>query len=281
MNEAIVVHGGCGRVEEASLAERREGVRQAAERGWEILRAGGSALDAAEAAVAVLEDLPRFNAGRGSALNREGRIEMDAAIMEGATRRAGAVAGVSRVAHPIHLARRVLDASPHVFLCGAGADAFAEEQGFPRADWRELVVEERRRQWEREHGTVGAVARDGAGGLAAATSTGGTSGKAPGRVGDTPVLGAGTYADQTAAVSCTGLGESILRMTLARLAAFYQEHLRNPEAAAAKALAELAATVGGDAGLILVADDGRFAILHNTPQMPACAIGAAGVVVQS
>lgn len=280
METAIVVHGGCGRVEESSLEERRAGVRQAAERGWEILRAGGSALDAAEAAVVVLEDLPVFNAGRGSALTRDGRIEMDAAIMDGATRRAGAVACVSTIAHPIQLARRVMEASPHVLLCGAGAEAFAVEQGLPGCDWRELVVADRRRQWEREHGTVGAVALDARGGLAAATSTGGTSGKLPGRIGDTPIIGAGTYADQAAAVSCTGTGESILRMTLARMAALWWERLREAQAAAERALAELAAEVGGEAGLILVDRGGGFAIAQNTPHMPVCAIHAGGIVVR-
>ncbi|MGH9536154.1 MAG: isoaspartyl peptidase/L-asparaginase, partial [Terriglobales bacterium] len=151
----------------------------------------------------------------------------------------------------------------------------------PPRDWRELVTEERRRQRAREHGTVGAVARDAAGGLAAATSTGGMSGKLPGRVGDTPIIGAGTYADRVAAVSSTGMGESILRMALARLAAFYQEQLGDPNAAAARALAALEAEVGGEAGLILVAGDGRLAIAHNTPHMPACALRADGVVVQS
>lgn len=286
---AIVVHGGCGRADPGTLAARRAGVRQAGERGWEILRAGGSALDAAEAAVARLEDLPLFNAGRGSVLNARGEIETDAAIMDGATLAGGAVACLTGILHPVQVARRVMEATPHVLLAGAGARRFARAQGFPAAAPAELVTAQRREEWQREHGTVGAAACDAGGRLAAATSTGGTANKLPGRVGDTPLLGCGTWADRQVAVSCTGHGEHIMRVTLARLAAFiYQTSSPGggaspaaAQAAAEAALRELEAAVGGEAGLILADARGGIGFAHNTPHMPVCAISEAGTIVQS
>ncbi len=277
---AIIVHGGCGRVDESTIPERMVGVKQAAEAGWAILRRGGSAVDAVEAAVVVLEDLPLFNAGRGSVLNREGRVETDAAIMNGATRAAGAVAGVTGLLHPIRVARRVMEASPHVLLIGEGAERFALAQGFDRCDPSQLIVEHRRKQWEREHGTVGAAACDNAGKLAAATSTGGIADKLPGRVGDTPIIGCGTYADSRVAVSCTGDGEHILRMTLARLAAFFNERYADPRQAADEALGQLEAELGGEAGLILIDCYGKAAFTKNSPHMPVCAIGEADMILE-
>ena len=278
---AIMVHGGCGPVDASTLDERLAGVRAAAERGWKVLASGGAALDAVEAAVATLEDLPCFNAGRGSVLNAEGNIETDAAIMNGADLAAGAVAAVTGIANPIRLARRLLDAGRHVLLCGPGAEAFARAQGFAFVDPQSLVVEHRRREWAAKHGTVGAVAADARGSLAAATSTGGISYKLPGRVGDTPLIGCGTYADARVAVSCTGHGEAIIRNTLARLAAFELERQSDPALAARAALARLAATTGGDAGLILVNAAGQVAFAGNTAHMPVCAIGPHGLILQA
>lgn len=277
---AIIVHGGCGRVGEASLNARGAGAKAAAEAGWKILRAGGSAVDAVEAAVVSLEDNPLFNAGRGSVLNRDGRVEMDASIMNGATHAAGAVAGVTGILNPIRLARRVMEASPHVMLIGAGAEEFARAQGIRQCSEDELIADYRREEWEAEHGTVGAVACDTNGELAAATSTGGMKGKLPGRVGDSPIIGAGTYADSHLAVSCTGHGEHIIRMTLGRLAAFLYEKSGNPEQAAAEALRQLEQEIGGEVGLIVVDCNGVPAFRKNSPNMPVCAISAAGTLVQ-
>jgi beta-aspartyl-peptidase (threonine type) len=281
MSAAILVHGGCGPIDAATLDDRLAGVRAAAERAWQMLAAGGAALDAVEAAVAVLEDLPCFNAGRGSVLNAAGNIETDAAIMNGADLAAGAVACVTGIANPVRLARRLLDGRRHVLLCGPGAEAFARAQGFQFVDPQSLIVDHRRREWAAEHGTVGAVAADAQGRLAAATSTGGTVNKLPGRVGDTPLIGCGTYADARVAVSCTGHGEAIIRNTLARLAAF--AYARHPDAARAAqaALAQLAASTGGDAGLILVDAAGRTAFAGNTAHMPVCAINPQGMMLQA
>ncbi len=276
----IIVHGGCGRIDESTIEERQAGVKQAAEAGWAILSQGGSAIDAVEAAVVVLEDLPLFNAGRGSVLNREGRVETDAAIMNGATLAAGAIAGVTGILNPIRLARRVMDASPHVMLIGDGAELFARSQGFVRCDPRELIVERRQEEWEREHGTVGAVACDQAGRLAAATSTGGIANKLPGRVGDSPLIGCGTYADARVAVSCTGDGERIIRMTLARLAAFLHEQGGSAQQATDQALGQLEAQLGGEAGLILIDASGNAAFAKSSHRMPVCAISETGVILQ-
>lgn len=277
---AIIVHGGCGRVDESSLSARGEGAKQAAEAGWKVLRKGGSAVDAVEAAVIALEDNPLFNAGRGSVLNRDGRVEMDASIMDGATRAAGAIAGVTGILNPIRLARRVMEASPHVMLIGAGAEEFARAQGLPQCTEDELIADYRRQEWENEHGTVGAVACDANGRLAAATSTGGTKGKLPGRVGDTPIIGAGTYSDSRIAVSCTGHGEHIMRMTLSRLAAFLYERCADLERAAQEALQQLEREIGGEVGLIAVDARGSTAFVKDSRHMPVCAISAAGTIVQ-
>lgn len=285
---AIIVHGGCGCIAAATVPERLQGVRQAAARGYEMLRAGGTSLDAVEAAVEVLEELPLFNAGRGSVLNADGQIETDASIMDGATRRAGAVACVRGILHPVRLARRVMETTPHVLLSGEGASRFAQAQGFPVLRPEELIVDARRTQWERvraaeahgEHGTVGAVACDLRGQVAAATSTGGMVNKLPGRTGDTPLIGCGTWADARLAVSCTGHGEQIIRMTLARLAAFQYASSSDAQGAGEAALGELNAALGGDAGLILVDRLGRVAFCKNTPNMPVCAISHQGTLLQ-
>src|SRR5512142_440817 len=277
----MIVHGGAGDLgpdDPASSggpeAPRLEGVRRACAAGWDILRGGGSALDAVEAAVRLLEDDPTFNAGTGATLTSSGEVELDASIMDGAALRCGAVAAVRDVKNPVTLARMVMERSEHVLLAGDGASAFAREVGILAHASALLVTPRQRARWEAarragpggpQHGTVGAAARDAAGHLAAATSTGGTSMKRPGRVGDTPLVGCGTYADDAlAAVSCTGHGERIIQLTLARHAADLAGAGRSPAEAAREAVAALARRVQGTGGLILVGPAGEPAFAHNT-----------------
>jgi len=275
---AIIVHGGCGDVAPSSIPERLQAVEEAAQAGWKLLSRGGSAVDAVEAAVRVLEDNPLFNAGVGSALNSEGRVEADAAIMDGATLSTGAVAAVTGIANPIHLARLVMDVGPHVLLVGRGAEQFARSRGIPKCDLEHMVTVPRRQQWEDAHGTVGASACDSFGRLAAATSTGGSFNKLPGRVGDSPIVGCGTYADERVGISCTGNGEQIIRITLARLVAFLYQELGNAQEACNRALGQFDATFRGEVGIILVDHQGRAALAKNSRDMPTCAITADGVV---
>ena len=248
-----------------------------------------SALDAVEEAVVVLEDDETFDAGRGSFLTRDGRVQLDALLMDGRTLRAGGVACVERLKNPIQAARLVLERSPHVYFVGAGAEAFANEQGMSLIDNAELVLERERLRLAaaqaREqagipdptfagpqppadsHDTVGAVALDAGGNLAAATSTGGTLNKAPGRVGDSSLIGCGGYADnRTAAASLTGWGEPIMKLVLGKWAVDHVPQL-GPEQAAQNAIAYLHARLQGHGGIILLGPDGRFGIAHNTPRM--------------
>lgn len=282
----LVLHGGSGsmrrgRLSEADDAGGRAGLAAALEAGSAILRAGGASLDAVEAAIRVLEDDPHFNAGRGSVFTAEGRVECDAAIMDGAERRAGAVAGVRTTRNPITLARAVMDRSAHVFLAGSGADAFAREQGVEAAEPAWFETEERRRQLDEiladpdapfdsgmKYGTVGAVAIDGAGHVAAATSTGGLTGKKWGRVGDSPLIGAGTYADdRAAAISCTGAGEFFIRLGVAHeIAARVRLGGWTIEEAADALVSELG-EMGGKGGVIVVGRDGSGGWAFNTPGM--------------
>jgi beta-aspartyl-peptidase (threonine type) len=278
---AIIVHGGCGNVEPSSIPERLKAVEQSAQAGWKTLLNGGSAVDAAEAAVLVLEDNPLFNAGVGSALNSDGRIETDAAIMDGSNLGTGAVAAVTGVRNPIHLARRVMEVGPAVLLVARGAEQFARSQGIPKCELERLVTQHRRQEWEDAHGTVGASACDTFGKLAAATSTGGHFNKLPGRVGDSPIVGCGTYADARMAISCTGNGEQIMRMTLGRLAAFLYQDLGNAQAACDRALEQFEEMFDGEIGMILVDRLGQAALAKNSCVMPTCAITAAGVVTSS
>jgi beta-aspartyl-peptidase (threonine type) len=292
---AIIVHGGAGDLgpdDPASYggpeAPRLEGVRRACAEGWEILRRGGSALDAVTAAVRVLEDDPTFNAGTGATLTCSGEAELDASIMDGRDLRCGAVAAVRDVRNPVALARAVMERSDHVLLAGAGASAFAREVGIPAYENALLVTPRQRARWEAArrggpagstHGTVGAAARDGAGHLAAATSTGGTSMKRPGRVGDTPLVGCGTYADDAlAAVSCTGHGERIIQLTLARHAADLVAAGRSALAAAREAVALLAGRVQGTGGLIVVGPYGEPGFAHNTQVMSRAWVRADGTI---
>lgn len=272
---SIIVHGGAGAHPSENLDEVRDGVREAAGAGWRVLSDGGRALDAVEAAVRVLEDHPRFNAGCGSVLTSAGTIEMDAAIMEGDQLRCGAVGAVSGLANPILLARRVLEDGRHVLLVSKGAQEFARSIGFPECDPQTLVTE---RQWNRHltrsnpddaGGTVGAVALDRHGTTAAATSTGGVAGKLPGRVGDGALIGSGTYADSTlGAVSCTGHGEAIIRAVLARRALDYLKEADDPVYAAKVAVDMLVEEGRGDGGLIVLDWRGRIGYAHSTPLMP-------------
>lgn len=266
---SILVHGGAGRAG-GDVDAMHAGCTAAANAGYAILQTGGSALDAVARAVAILEDNPLFNAGIGATLNSEGHVELDAAIMDGATRRAGAVAALTHIQNPIHVARKVLDDGRHVLLVADGARAFARSVGIAECDEQTLIVDRQRQRWQQSHGTVGAVARDRAGALAAATSTGGIAGKRPGRVGDSPLIGAGTYADHYAAVSCTGTGEAIIRATLASQAAHYARTGIAAQAATVQALQYLDREVGGDAGLIMIDARGQLAYARNTEAMPVC-----------
>lgn len=277
---AILVHGGAGqhRAEDDVEAAKR-GCLLAARAGHAVLSRGGSALDAVEAATRVLEDDPVFNAGIGAALTRDGRAELDASVMDGATLSAGSVACVTCFQNPVTLARRVMERTPHVMLVGAGAEAFGREQGLPVIANDVLVTERARLDLARHrgsNGTVGAVALDALGHLAAATSTGGTTGKLPGRVGDSPLIGCGTYADdRKAAVSCTGLGEAIIRVTLARHAADLAGGGLDGFEAARRAVSALE-RARGEAGLILVTPLGQVAWAFSTERMARAWVDSRG-----
>lgn len=287
---AVVVHGGAGTPPDADPARYFEGTRRAAEAGLRVLLQGGSALDAAQAAAVVLEDDPNFNAGTGAALTSSGQVELDASCMNGTTLRAGAVACVKTVKNPILLARRVCDDSPHVLLCSHGAEAFARECGIAEVPNALLVTQRQLERWRELHaqaqlegadsvrrkiGTIGAVAVDGKGHVAACTSTGGTMYKRPGRIGDTPIIGAGTYADdQEAAASSTGLGEAILKVTMARAACMKVREGASPREAAAAAVGLLRERAHGEGGIIVAGPDGRLGWAYNTPRMSRAVIRA-------
>jgi beta-aspartyl-peptidase (threonine type) len=270
----IVVHGGAGE-EAADVREpRRRGVEHAADLGIAVLTAGGTALDAVIEAVAVLEEDPHYNAGRGSVLTEEGWVEMDASVMEGESLRAGAVAAVRGVANPVRAAAAVLREGREVMLVGPPVTALARRHGFVVVDEEALVTPAARERWRaRRSGpgdTVGAVAVDIGGHVAAATSTGGVGGQRSGRVGDSAVIGAGTYADdRMGAASATGPGEVIIRFGLARVALGYVAQGLAPAVAADRALAELGARIGAAAGLVLVTPAGISAVAFTTAGMPA------------
>lgn len=297
MSAALAVHGGAWNIPDEMVETSRRGLEAPLREGWRALSRGASALHVVELVVRGLEDDPAFNAGRGSHLNSAGRLELDASIMEGTRLRAGAVAAVSGLRHPVSVARRVLQDSPHVLLVADGAKRFARAEGCEivattallvgrelerfrriRAGEEDLVTREFSPA-ARPHGTVGAVARDRKGRVAAATSTGGTQDKAPGRVGDTPVVGAGTYADDRGgAASCTGWGESILRVVLAKTAVDALVAGRTPEGAGRTAVASLA-RIRGYGGVILVDRRGRAAAAFNTPRMARGFADARGIDV--
>jgi len=259
-------------------------VRDAALAGWRVLADGGAALDAVESAVRALEDDPRFNAGRGSVLNRNGVVEVDASIMEGDRLQCGAVAAVPRIANPITLARRVLESRRQVLLVGEGALAFARSVGIPECDPASLVTDRQRRRHAelarelaaRGGGTVGAVALDRNGTIAAATSTGGTPGKLPGRVGDSALIGCGTYADSSiGGVSCTGDGEAIMRVVLGHRALQYLKDADDPDYAAKVAVDLLVDEGAGQGGLILIDWRGRAGFATSTRLMPVAIMSPA------
>jgi L-asparaginase / beta-aspartyl-peptidase len=282
----LVVHGGAGIIEQGALSPEqeaavREALARALEAGAAVLSVGGSALDAVEAAVRVLEDDPHFNAGRGSVFTFDERIEMDAAVMDGRTRDAGAVSGVTRSRNPVSLARRVMEESPHVLLSREGADAFSAEKEIEQADPEWFATPERRRNLKElkasgadafdadmKYGTVGAVARDKAGHVAAATSTGGVTGKRWGRIGDSPLIGAGTYADDRAgAVSCTGSGEFFIRAVVAHEICARVRLAGEPVLGAARAVIKDVGALGGTGGVIVVGPDGQGGWAFNAAGM--------------
>lgn len=284
----LAVHGGAGLYDPAMVEPSVRGCRAALEAGLAVVDAGGSALDAVEASVRALEDDPTFNAGRGSVLNAEGEVEMDAAVMTGDLR-AGAVGAVRRVKNPVSLARHVMERTPHVFLAGSPADEFARAQGLPWASSQDLVTERQLQRFRSDEpaavataadgGTVGAVALDREGRVAAATSTGGIFRKLPGRVGDTPVLGAGTYADgRAAAASATGMGEDILRVGLSRLAVDRVAAGASPTDAARAAVGVLSERTAGKGGVILVTIRAEVGLWFSTPRMSFALRGADGRV---
>jgi L-asparaginase / beta-aspartyl-peptidase len=288
----LVVHGGAWNIPEDERDAHTRGVRRAVEAGYALLRDGATALDAVEAAVSLLEDDETFDAGRGSFLTSDGRVQMDALLMDGSTLRAGAVACVERIKNPIRAARLVLEQSSHVYLVGDGAEAFAQQHGMTLVDNATLVLDRERARLQAAqaqaragigdstftgHDTVGAVALDAAGDLAAATSTGGTVNKTPGRVGDSSVIGCGGYADnRSAAASLTGWGEPIMKLVLAKWAVD-RATLMGPDQAAQDAISYLHARLQGRGGIILLTPDGRFGIAHNTPRMAWAVCNRQGV----
>ena len=261
------------------------GVRAAVAAGWRALERGGSALDAVEEAVVVMEDDETFDAGRGSFLNQDGRVQLDAFIMEGATLRGGGVGCVEHLRNPVRAARKILSESSHVYFVAEGAERFAAEHGIALCKNEDLIIArevERLREYQSHleehradlfaptisHDTVGAVALDREGHIAAATSTGGTLNKAPGRLGDSSLIGCGCYADDlSAAASTTGWGEPIMKLVLAKWAADRVESGNHPEWAAKEAMNYLKERVSGHGGIILLDSKGRFGIAHNTPRM--------------
>jgi beta-aspartyl-peptidase (threonine type) len=281
---ALAIHGGAGTLsrEVMSAARARQyrvALARALEAGLETLK-NGSSLDAVCAAVVEMEDSPLFNAGRGACYNTDEKHELDAALMDGATLRAGAVAAVSRIRNPVLAARAVMEHSTHVLLVGRGAERFAAAHGVRLAppsyfDTRSRLLALRRRV-KGHHGTVGAVALDAGGRLAAATSTGGYTGKLPGRVGDSPIIGAGTYADERCAVSGTGLGEAFMRSVLAYDVAARLRYGRQSLALASAAVLRRIAALGADGGLIALDRRGNLAMPFNSEGMYRAAIDRRG-----
>ena len=267
---AIIVHGGAGADPAFGREELHRGIRDAVAAGWAVLTQGGGAVAAVEAAACTMEDDPRFNAGRGSALTSEGTVEMDASIMEGDGLKNGAVACVTAMRHPISLARLILEDGRHSFFVGEGAKARARALGVPFCDPEELSTDTQRKRLERLiGGTVGAVALDQRGLIAAATSTGGTMGKLPGRVGDSALIGCGSYAESTSGgVSCTGDGEAIIRVVLARRTVDILKMAANPMHACQVAVDVLVEEGRGGGGLICIDWKGRLGWAHSVPLMP-------------
>jgi L-asparaginase / beta-aspartyl-peptidase len=285
MKPSLIVHGGAWDIPDEVVSACQAGCQRALTAGWSILCSGGSALDAVEAAVMVLENDPVFDAGYGSHLNLDGRVECDAIVMDGATLRAGSAAALQRIRNPIRLARKILDTCPHMMLVGEGAERYAKANGIALCDPKELIAESEWQAWQQckkdkhaaanhrghEQGTVGAVAIDSHGALFAATSTGGTCCKLPGRIGDSPLIGCGCYADCDAGgVSATGHGEAIMKVVMAKAAVDALRHSNSPSAAmqgAQATIAHFAKRTQATAGLILLDRDGNTGFAFNTPRM--------------
>jgi beta-aspartyl-peptidase (threonine type) len=303
----LVIHGGAWAMPDDMVDAHIRGVNLALAAGWRVLERGGSALDAVEEAVVIMEDDETFDAGRGSFLNRDGKVQLDALIMDGATLRAGGVGCVERLRNPVRAARKILSDSPHVYFVGQGAEQFAAEHGIPLCDNQDLVIPrevERLRKYQTEaarreseksgspqdkrthdgndlfapraddddmtisHDTVGAVALDRDGNIAAATSTGGTLNKAPGRLGDSSLIGCGCYANnESAAVSTTGWGEPIMKLVLAKWTADRISAGNLPEWSAQEAMNYLKQRMNGHGGIIVLNPEGHIGIAHNTPRM--------------
>src|ERR1700722_15029272 len=295
LKPSLIIHGGAWNIPDEAVEDCRAGIRRALEAGWKILNTGGPAIDAVQAAVLILEDNPAFDAGFGSHLNMDGHVQLDAIIMDGASLKAGAVAAVEHVRNPILLARAVLEKSDHMMLVAAGAEKFAAKHGVPLCEPSTLVHERERIAWSlckedshaaenhlgHESGTVGAVALDNSGHLIAATSTGGTCCKLPGRVGDSPLIGCGCYADAEAGgISCTGHGEGIMKIVMAKMATDLLHDPRSPaphrekgaplsiaQAVADACVRKLAHRAHTTGGLILLDRNGLPGAAFNTPRM--------------
>jgi L-asparaginase / beta-aspartyl-peptidase len=285
MKPSLIVHGGAWDIPDEAVSACQAGCQRALTAGWSILCSGGSALDAVEAAVIVLENDAVFDAGYGSHLNLDGRVECDAIVMDGATLRAGSAAALQRIRNPIRLARKILDTCPHMMLVGEGAERYAKANGIALCDPKELIAESEWQAWQQckkdkhaaanhrghEQGTVGAVAIDSHSALFAATSTGGTCCKLPGRIGDSPLIGCGCYADSDAGgVSATGYGEAIMKVVMAKAAVDALRHSNSPSAAmqgARATIAHFAKRTQATAGLILLDRDGNIGFAFNTPRM--------------
>ncbi|MEO8725741.1 MAG: isoaspartyl peptidase/L-asparaginase [Acidobacteriaceae bacterium] len=289
----LLVHGGAWAIPPEMLSAHRNGVSHARDAGWAVLRRGGSAIEAVEAAVVVLEDDDTFDAGRGSFLTSDGHVQLDALMMDGATLRAGGVGCVERLRNPVRAARLVLEQSPHVYFVGPGAEEFVRSLGMELIENSELILQRERERLQAaqdraavglndptfsgefavpaefdSHDTVGAIALDTLGNLAAATSTGGTLNKTPGRVGDSSLIGCGCYADNSsAATSLTGWGEPIMKLVLGKWACDRVSSGSTPQTAASHAIEYLSARLHGHGGIILLDRSGRFGLAHNTPKM--------------
>ena len=281
-NPILLVHGGAWAIPDDMVEAHLKGVRNAIAAGWRVLERGGSALDAVEEAIVIMEDDDTFDAGRGSFLTADGRVQLDAMLMDGATLRAGGVGCVEHIANPIRAARKVLDESSHVYFVGEGAERFAAAHGIHLCTNESLIIEreverlreaQSRNQSPQEllramHDTVGAVALDRHGNIAGGTSTGGTLNKTPGRVGDASLIGCGCYADnQSAAVSTTGWGEPMMKLVLAKHAADGVAAGKAPAEIAPAVLDTMKRRLDGHGGLIILDAQGRFGIAHTTSRM--------------
>ena len=284
---SLVVHGGAWDIPDDLVDAHREGVHRALKAGWSILHKGGTAVDAVESAIMMLEDDDTFDAGRGSFINAAGEIELDASIMNGKTFRAGAVAAVQNVKNPIRLARKIMDESEHILLVGMGATRFAREHGVRTCGQDDLITNRELERWREAQGrkqhstrdafrrkkvpvdTVGAVALDHFGNIASGTSTGGTPNKYPGRVGDSPLIGCGTYADNTVGgVSTTGWGEAMIMVVMAKTVIdLMDRNGGDPDKAVHDGLKILERKADGYGGLIAINNEGRIGITYNTPRM--------------